>query len=72
MTYMLGFGYQKLAVTAGVQGNGRATLMESSWMEACDIGMIKEMLTMKLKAMMVLWEMDKILLMIQPTHSPSK
>lgn len=54
MTYMLGFGYQKFAATAGVLGNGRATLMGSSWLEVGDTGMIKEKLTMKLKSMMVL------------------
>lgn len=57
---------------AGVLGNGRATSKGSNLMEVCDIEMIKEMLIMKLKAVMVLWEMGKILLMILPTHSPRK
>lgn len=56
----------------GVLGNGRATLKVPSSMEVCDMEMIKEMLIMKLKAVMVLWEMGKILLMILPTHSPRK
>lgn len=69
---MLGFGYQKLAVTVGVLGNGKATLMGLNRKEVCDFGMIEEMLRMKLKAMMVLWEMDMILSMILSTPSPTK
>lgn len=55
----------------GILGNGKATLQGSSLMEVCDIGMLEEMLIVMLKAVMVLWEMDKILLMIPPAHSPT-
>jgi len=57
-------------VIIGILGNGRATLQGSSLREVCDTGMIEEMLIVMLKAVMVLWEMDKILLMIPPAHSP--
>lgn len=57
-------------MTVGILRNGRATAKGSSLMEVCDIGMIEGMLIEMLKAVIVLWEMDKILLTIPPAHSP--